>query len=301
MQASGGGQTVTGIKRDDPPARSSAIPPRPAGWHALGFKVLAGSRLAVVGADADIRRALRSDNEQALRGENPAGEAWRLAARATARIWVFDGNDLFDAVSFPLLDALPIIEQFPDGRWLVAHARSDGRGSSRIVGADGIEHRRIELGDGIEHLKIDNRQRIWVGWFDEGVCGNSRWRFSGHKWAPSAYGIAAFDEGGALVNHAASVGEIMDCYALNVSGDAAWACTYTDFPIWQISDERERIWPTNLSGTTALAVDYPYVLAAGGYEDAANRVVLLRLDHQSVVSLGEWRLPFGGVTPTNLS
>jgi len=35
------------------------------------------------------------------------------------------------------------------------------------------------------------------------------------------------------------------------------------------------------------------VLAAGGYKDEVNRVVLLRLDDQSVESLGEWRLPFG--------
>jgi len=42
------------------------------------------------------------------------------------------------------------------------------------------------------------------------------------------------------------------------------------------------------------------VLAAGGYKDAANRVVLLRLDDQRAESLGEWRLPFGAGHPAEI-
>ncbi len=68
-----------------------------------------------------------------------------------------------------------------------------------------------------------------------------------------------------------------------------------------IGIERERTWPTNLSGTRALAVSYPYVLAVGGYEDAANRAVLLRLVDQTAETLGEWRLPFGAGDPAVVS
>jgi hypothetical protein len=114
----------------------------------------------------------------------------------------------------------------------------------------------------------------------------------GLKWAPSAHGIAAFDDTGALLEHS-TLTSVADCYALNVLNDEAWACTYSDFPIWRMHDGRERNWPTNLRGTRAIAVRYPHVLAAGGYRDEANRVVLLRLENSVSHSLGEWRLPFG--------
>jgi hypothetical protein len=279
---------------DIPTPATSAVPSLPDGWHVLDFSVLAGSRLAVIGVNADLRGAWRSDREA-----KTLGEVRRLAAKATARVWIFDGNDLFEGGQFPLLEPFPIVEQFPDGRWLVTNSRSRGQGNARMYGADGTEERHIELGDGIEHIKIDDHQRIWVGWFDEGVMGNRHWRLPGLRFPPSAYGIAAFDERGVLIKHAASLA-ITDCYALNVSRDTAWACTYTDFPIRQITIERELAWPTNLSGTRALAVSYPHVLAASGYKDAANRVVLLRLDDQRVGSLGEWRLPFGVDYPASM-
>jgi hypothetical protein len=238
------------------------------------------------GANVDVRGAWRSDYEQ-----KTAGEACRLAAKATANVWTFDGDDLIEAVQFPLLEPFPIVERFPDGRWLVTAKTGLPGGNARILGADGTEQRRIELGACITHIKIDDQQRIWVGWCDEG----------GLEEPPSAYGIAAFDEQGRLIKHAPSEATIFDCYALNVSGDTAWTCTFTDFPIWKLGNERERTWPTNLSGTRALAVSYPHVLAAGGYKDAANRVVLLRLDDRRAETLGEWRLPFGAGDPAVVS
>jgi hypothetical protein len=264
-----------------------AIPPLPDGWYVLRHKVLAGSRLAVVGANADLHAAWRSDHER-----KTAGETLRLAVQAACRIWTLDGDDLTEAVEFPLLEPFPNVDQFPDKRWLVANSRSNGIGNARVLRADGTEERRIELGDGIEHIKIDDQQRVWVGWFDEGIFGNGRWRYPGLKWPPSSYGIASFDERGELVKHA-TLQSIADCYALNVLGDIAWACTYTDFPVWEIGDERERTWSTELSGTNALAVSYPYVLAAGGYRDDANRACLLRLNDERAEMIGEWRLPIG--------
>jgi hypothetical protein len=181
----------------------------------------------------------------------------------------------------------------------VTNARSDGRGNARILSVDGAEERRIELGDGIAHIQIDDKQRIWVGWFDEGVFGNGSWRLPGLKWAPSAHGIAAFDERGALLKHA-TLESIADCYALNVAADGTWSCTYTDFPILRMSDEGERKWPTNLSGVSAIAVSYPYVLAAGGYQREANRAVLLQLEEYSVRPVGDWCLPFEVQAEVNL-
>ena len=273
------------------------MPPLPDGWHILRFAVLAGSRLAVIGANADIHGAWRSDFNQTT-----VGAALRATAKATARVWILGGDDLSltESIEFPLLQQFPLVDQFPDGRWVVANARSEGQGNARILGASGEEERRFELGDGIEHIKIDNQSRIWIGWFDEGVFGNEGWRMPDRRWPPSVHGMAAFDDRGALLMHARSK-SVADCYALNVSGNTAWACTYTDFPIWRINNDEERTWPTYISGTRALAVSYPYVLAAGGYQENANRVVLLRLNGQSAKAAGEWRLPFGVGYPDNVS
>ena len=242
--------------------------------------------MAIVGANADLHTAWRSDQAQ-----KTVGETWRLAAQATAKIWTIEDEELIECVEFPLLEPFPIVDQFPDGRWLVANSRSRDLGNVRVLRLDGAEERCVELGDGIAHIKIDGRQRIWVGWFDEGVFGNDKWRYQGLLRPPSSYGMAAFDDRGELLTHA-TLEWIADCYALNVFGGEAWACTYTDFPILQITDGRERNWPTTLRGTKAIAVSYPYVLAAGGYQADANRLVLLRLEEHTAHPVGEWRLPY---------
>ncbi|HJS45088.1 MAG TPA: hypothetical protein VJ753_01685 [Rhizomicrobium sp.] len=273
---------------------SSALPALPEGWHILGYETLDGGSLAIVGANKDIHRAWWSDHEG-----KTVGETRRLAAQATARVWTVEHDVLIEQVQFPLQDPFPMVDQFPDGRWLVANPRSRGTGNARILAADGTESRRIELGDGIEHLKIDAQQRVWVGWFDEGIFGNDNWRLPGHEWAPSAYGIAAFDDHGALLKHA-TLESMADCYALNVFGNEAWARPYTDFPLWQMNDEQERVWPTSAGGTRAIAVSYPYVLTAGGYQNQANMVFLVELDGQNARQLGKWRLPFGARIPAEV-
>lgn len=277
-----------------PTPKTTIVPSLLAGWHLRGFSTLSGGALAVVGVDADLHAALQSD-----RASKTVGEVWRLAAQAHGKIWSLYDDQLIEALRFPLLEPFPIVDQFPDGRWLVVNARSNGQGNARLFSVNGNQDRRIELGDGIEHMKIDAQQRIWVGWFDEGVFGNDNWRLPGSKWAPSAHGIAAFDDQGALVAHS-TLESIADCYSLNVFGDEAWACTHTDFPIWRMHGGSERVWPTNLRGPRAIAVRYPYLLAAGGYGDEANRVQLLKLEEQSVHALGEWRLPLDDNNPATM-
>ena len=146
------------------------------------------------------------------------------------------------------------------------------------------------------HLKIDRSDRIWVGWFDEGVFGNEGWRVADLEWPPSAYGLAAFDSKGKVLRVSAGAEpeyQIADCYALNVFGDAAWACTYPGSPISMSGDGGAfRWWKTSLPGSVALAVDMPRFLAAGGFGDDGDKVILGRLDREQAVVLGEWRLPF---------
>jgi hypothetical protein len=70
-----------------PEPRTTALRPLPSGWHIPSYKVLAGSRLAIVGVDADIVGAWRSDHKQ-----KTLGETRRLAAKAAARVWICDSS-----------------------------------------------------------------------------------------------------------------------------------------------------------------------------------------------------------------
>jgi len=204
-----------------PAPNTTPLPPLPNGWQAVKHAVLSDGNLAIVGTDVDLRNEWRWDDRGMVIG-NPN----QLAATAQARIWIFDGNTVTEGPTFPLLTPFPVFDRFPDGRWLVASARAFDKANARIFSAQGQELARIRLGDGIEHLKIDEENRIWVGWFDEGVFGNGGWHVPGHEWPPSAYGLAAFDDAGVFLGHAneAPVNSLIaDCYALNVFDGTAWA------------------------------------------------------------------------------
>lgn len=270
-----------------PESRKLALPKAETGWYGARYQVLADGALAVLRADADLAAAANSD-----RWQHAVGELARVAAAATARIDLISNNGMSGGPRFRLEYWYSCFDRFPDGRWLVADARTLGDPNARVLAPDGSEVRRIKVGDGINHLKIDSRSRVWVGWFDEGVFGNTEWRVDGLEWPPSAYGIAAFDEHGRVVDHS-SLETIADCYALNVAGATAWSCTYTDFPIAHLGgDAGEQVWKTTLDGVSAIAIDSPNVLVAGGYGDAANRALLLRLAQNGAEVIGEWRLPF---------
>ncbi len=259
---------------------SVLIPDLPKGWHLLSYKVLSDNRLAIIGTDLDLP-ALRNSNRERL---------LQFSAEAYAKIWIFDGDNLHIVISFLLLEPYLFIDQFLDGRWLVANTLAHENGNTRIFRPDGTEERRIELGVHIKHLKIDDSGLIWVGWGDQGIFGNDNWIVPELEWPPSSKGIAAFDSQGTLIKSAA-IETIADCYALNIFNNEAWSCTYMDFPIWQMNNDRQKVWPSGLLGTRAIAVRYPFVLAAGGYRNNVNRLVLLRLDEDQARQLATWRTP----------
>jgi len=173
------------------------VPSLPEGWFPIGYKIVLGGQLAIVGTDVDLIAAFESD-----RALKTVRKGWELAKNATTKIWVLYGDQIVESLTFPLIKPFPIVEWFPDGRWLVVNSDSEGEGNVRIFMPDGSQAGCIELGDCINHIKIDAKNRIWVGWFDQGVFGNEKWRVSGHDIPPSAYGIASFDSYGNVTEHA---------------------------------------------------------------------------------------------------
>ncbi len=262
----------------------------PDGWYQLQYQILSDGSLAVLGSSEDLNTAWKSDREGQTNGLFQ-----RLLPKALGKIWMIVDGSLHEQVTMPLRYPFPLFDRFDGERWLLVNARSDGKGNARVLSKDGEELRTIELGDGIEHVQIDSLNRIWVGWFDEGIFGNDQWRVPGLRWPPSASGVAAFDAKGMMVS-SANIDGIADCYAMNVFKDEVWTCTYTDFPIWTSSNGVEKIWDTDLSGTQAIAVFDQHVLAAGGYDKNAGKLKLLRLhESKDAQNLATWDLLESGL------
>ncbi len=270
---------------EPPKSKEIIIPPLPPEWYFQSYKVLAGNRLAIIGSNKDFASELR----RSLHGD-PVSETQNLAENAKAKIWVIEDEKFGEGPEFEILDPCLMIDHFLDGRWVVSYARSDGKSRTRILKAVGKVIGHLELGDGIGHLKVDDEGGICVGWFDEGIYGNDCWKFGDEPWPPSSSGMAVFNSEGELLRKWKGCA-IDDCYALNVVGSEVWACTYTDFPIIKMSPSGQNIWKTKLSGINAIAVDYPYVIAAGGYREDLNQVQLIRLEETEASILASWRIP----------
>ncbi len=192
-----------------------------------------------------------------------------------------------------------------DGRWLIEGRSYPTNANAIVLTPYGAVIARFKLGDGVSHMGIDASDRICVGWTDEGIFGNGDWKVRDHEWPPCSNGVACFDPNGALLpppKWPDGSGDIAHCYALNVSGQGAWICPYTDFPLVHfVPGKPARWWRNVLSGPSAMAVNETHALIAGGYGAQANRVTLVALDEvgqgADVRQLASWDLPLRRLPP----
>ncbi len=281
----------------------------PPGWQPICYAVLADGTLAVLAADVDLAgEHLRITAAfQASVSADPPSRLIELCITGTARIWMAASAGWTEGPAFPLETPFPKFDRFSDGRWLVAASRSGGEADARVLAPDGVVLDRLTLGDGIEHVAIDAEDRVWVGWFDEGMFGNDGWRVPGQEWPPSSNGVACFAADGTLLPlpvWPAEAGTIADCYALNVMGPGVWACPYTEFPLVRfIPGETARWWRTHNVAPKAIAVDGNHALLAGGYNKEASRLVLVELVGNGLGEkaplLATWTLPLRRLPPSD--
>ena len=253
----------------------------------------AGEGVALWSAPAD-REALTSVTVQPGWASFPDAPAARPAG---ARITVHSPG-LTRAVriaEMPLAHAT--VQPLPGGHFLVIAARCRWRPegpdrNAHVYSPDGALVAEYTFGDGIQDLLTTPSGSAWVGYFDEGVFGNYGWGGPGPEPLGSC-GLARFAPGGEPdwrfpPDDTASID---DCYALNVTGETAWACYYSDFPVVKVEKGQVTAWRNDLAhGAKSLIVDDRRVGMAGGYRPHRDRLVIGELGDSDLREAGRYRL-----------
>lgn len=181
-----------------------------------------------------------------------------------------DGN--LAMTTKPLDARFPTIQSLPGDRVLICESRVAGTSTNAwIFSADGQAQSTAHIGDGIAHVLTTPAGSIWVGYFDEGVYGGSE---------PARHGIVRFDDSLTPVwkyPFSSPHGPVDDCYTLNVDGESAVSCFYSDFPIVRVSGAQMSGWTGAPTGSHGLLQSGASVLLFGGYSEDRNRVVRLAL------------------------
>lgn len=274
-----------------------ALPPAPHGWFNHAFAALMDGSLALVRTRIDVNAEWKrwwSAGELDRSGgpeRRPLPDLWTERMRLS----IFDGTNETDVVTVPPA-RFPVVDRLADGRWVVASTYAPRlQENAFVVGPDGNELARFHLGHAIEHLQCSPDGTIWVGYFDEGACGGGG--------EPASGGIVQFDEAGRVLwsfngqdfdsmnlPEKRELGtvrpNVCDCYAMTLTGDVMWACTYADFPISRRSSVATNIWSNNVTGARALAADDDTVLLAGGYNDDGPRLAVVHVSDRTSRELG---------------
>ena len=226
----------------------------------------------------------------------------RTARPVAARISTH-APDPAASVELPGLEVAHVtVQPLPEGRILVVGARARWRpeGPDRnaiIYDTEGSVVAEATLGDGIEHVFTTHAGHVWVGYFDEGVYGNNGWGGPGGPAPMGKHGLVRYSPD--LQAEWAFPGAIGDCYALNIDGDTAWTCYYTDFPIARVSDGALTTWRNTVSGARALAVEGSRIALLGGYRPNRDRLAVGTLRGEDLHITGQYRivLPDGQPLP----
>ena len=229
------------------------LPTAPTGWREHDYVPVSRSKMGL---------ARQSD------GAAPREGMLRLSRYSS------DGEE--PAIQVPAVTG-SCVETLPDGGWLVVASRaSRGEANGRIYGQDGALLRSFPVGDAVQQVACTAKSILWVGYFDQHTRRSA---------------LAAYDTAGAYRFDVITGGYLLDCYALTVSGEEAWACTYPDFPIVRTGLDGVEEWTNEIRGASAIAVFRQYVLLAGGYGSDRDRLAILQLVAGRAEVIAEDRLP----------
>jgi hypothetical protein len=257
------------------------------GYVAVAKSVANNGTLLFLFVEADAKEAVTERYAQGF------GTFPRPRMNSMARfLLVYRDRTDWNVIDLPELNVtFPLVDMFPDGSILIVGPRSAWR-KENDYDLNGVifdprtkQLSRVLLGDGINSAFVDKLGRIWVSYSDEGIFGNFGWGGPGPT-PVGAAGLVCFSRAGDKIWEFPD-DSIADCYALNVFGSEAAVCTYTDFPIWRISDSFGlKHWKSELGGCRTFAISDNSILAVGQYDDPPSIAHLGRLGQQEPTKSG---------------
>jgi hypothetical protein len=231
----------------------------------------------------DKRRQLTPD---------PAGQA---------RIVLFDemGQSKILA-AFEISTSWVHFAMLPTGGWVVARSKREIAKSAHdtiIYDAGGNRIQGFDAGSAIGFLQTTASGQIWIGHEDDDPGDKAKWG-----------GLSLFSPGGEERLYSWFKGfegspdfgmAFWCCYALNVTGEAAWTQFYTDMLVSRTepdgSQQHWRCWP---KGAVALIVQGDVIALAGRYDETQNDIMAYRLgEPPHATSLGQLRFSIEGEQP----
>jgi hypothetical protein len=234
-------------------------------------------------ARADMRR------EPEAVGAGPDGTAFavwshRTEIRRKQVTWHRGGKGIriLGAVDVETDLRVSFVQPLPEGRILLAAGRTGRDGlNGEVWTRDGDLECRGHLGDAIEELQTTPSGKIWAGYFDEGALGGS---------GPEGHGLARFNQDLTvdwLYPHEAGLPFIADCYTLNLQGETAHFCPYTDFHVQSVSGDEVTDWgPSPSRPAHSMLVSGADRALLAGWGPEYDVVTLLRIGRDGVRRIG---------------
>jgi hypothetical protein len=211
----------------------------------------------------------------------------------------------------------PKIQRFLDGRWLAIDPRTDADTPNAFVfDPDGKLIQSFYAGDGIETAVVDRSNRIWVGYFDEGVFGAAAFAYRGiprdnacYRYGPN--GLVRLSDRGEIefaynTRFGDKPGRFIDWIcALTVTEDQAWFHAGSKGFVGSVlNDQVEYVLPDTPSiGVRALCVGANHISFFGRYkmssmvavvERNTQRMRLLQLRRDDATTLSPQRVATRG-------
>jgi hypothetical protein len=175
-------------------------------------------------------------------GVGPDGTSlavWRFREGGNRRqvTWHVPGRRrVIGAVDIETDMRVSFVQPLPEGRVLVVAARArSGEANAEVWTGDGDLQHRGYVGDAIEDLLTTPSGKVWASYFDEAMGGTG----------PEGHGLARFNSDLTvdwLYPPDSGLPPISDCYSLNVAGETAYFCPYTEFHILSATGNQVTDW-----------------------------------------------------------
>ena len=196
----------------------------------------------------------------------------------------------------------PSVQSLSEGGFVLAGGRcrrytgGDSDRNCLVFDDQGALVNSFCVGDAVRDIQIGAQDSLWVSYFDEGAMANRAWSAM-----VETSGLMKFGLSGNMEWRFPNA--ISDCYALNVTRDAAWLCYHINFPVARVGrDGTVEHWKNDYRrGCSALAFWGGQVLLVGGYGEEHWMATQVLLKNGRTVKVADFDLDLPRDAPYHLT